>query len=359
MRPRRPHRQHTIVPNPNSAFNKAKAARKAKAAAKAQVPFDTRTKKQKLGKGQVAPIGSSSGNGSNRNGGKAMQFCEKLDQVLLVGEGDLSFTKALLKPPFAHPSGRITATVYDSKEDLLAKYPDTVEENIKFIEESTGAEAESDAEDKDSESDDFSDFSDFENDGEESQDKSGGFKDEKEPAKILYNVDATALSKTKYLRKRKFDCCVFNFPHTGSGITDQDRNIRQNQELLVGFFKSVTPLLTPTGVVVVTLFEGLPYSLWNLKDIAKALDFELVRSGRFVWEAYEGYTHRRTSGMGDTTKKFDQREARMYIFKIRDKNGPSKKQQQLASRNKKLERLKGKKRKRSGPESSDDSSDSD
>lgn len=228
MKPRRPHRQRSIAPNPHSEFNKAKAARKAKAASKAYIAAPQRAKKQKLGKGQVAPISSNTASGTH---GKAMQFCEASDEILLVGEGDLSFTKALVMPPRLLSPGKITSTVYDSREELLSKYPDTADANVKFLEEFSGNKStEKKSDDEDGYDDNLSDFSDFDND----DTKLGTQTDEK--IKLLFNVDATALEKTKHLRKRKFGCIVFNFPHTGSGITDQDRNIRQNQGIFFSFF---------------------------------------------------------------------------------------------------------------------------
>ncbi|GAA5875135.1 hypothetical protein JCM3774_001649 [Rhodotorula dairenensis] len=40
-----------------------------------------------------------------------------------------------------------------------------------------------------------------------------------------------------------FDKIVFNFPHVGQGITDQARNVRANQTLLLDFYRSAAPLL--------------------------------------------------------------------------------------------------------------------
>ncbi|KAJ2840618.1 hypothetical protein J3B02_006199, partial [Coemansia erecta] len=61
---------------------------------------------------------------------------------------------------------------------------------------------------------------------------------------VLFDVDATmALGKVSGLRGRMFSHIVFNFPHAGAGIKDQDRNIISNQRLLMGFFASAIPLL--------------------------------------------------------------------------------------------------------------------
>ncbi|KAK9326335.1 hypothetical protein V1517DRAFT_267580 [Lipomyces orientalis] len=286
-----------------------------------------KSKKIRNERGRPLPItatntGKRGAGGSSSYSNKLLKFYDDSNDILLVGEGDFSFTKALLLPPHSCAPDRITTTVFDSRDDLREKYPDTAETNIKFLEEYTVSEkAVKHNNDKSESEEDYEHYyphSDEEQEHYNADAATDGHSDVPEKVKILYKVDATALTKTKHLRKRKFDCCVFNFPHTGSGIKDQDRNILKNQELLAGFFKSVISVLKPRGTVVVTIFDGPPYSLWNLKDLAKASGFETVRSGKFVWDHYEDYKHRKTSGMGETTKKSQERDARTYIFRLLD-----------------------------------------
>ena len=145
----------------------------------------------------------------------------------------------------------------------------------------------------------------------------------------------------------------FNFPHVGGLSTDVNRQVRANQELLVAFFKACAPLLswpeeescdegsdddededesaegedsfataprTQPGQILVTLFEGEPYTLWNIKDLARHAGLRVVTSFRFPWASYEGYSHART--LGDVEGKHggrggwrgEDREARMYVF---------------------------------------------
>ncbi|WWC91895.1 uncharacterized protein L201_006844 [Kwoniella dendrophila CBS 6074] len=134
----------------------------------------------------------------------------KDDSILLIGEGNFSFTLSLLYSPFNLNGSQILSTVYDFEEITYKKYPDSKE----IIQEL----------------------------------KSKG-------VKIEFGVDATNLEKTskliapkkgkgKHKEKRRWSKVVFNFPHVGAGITDQDRNILTNQHMLLGFFKSVEPYLT-------------------------------------------------------------------------------------------------------------------
>lgn len=53
---------------------------------------------------------------------------------------------------------------------------------------------------------------------------------------------------------------------------------------------------TPTPKILITLFEGPPYTLWNIKDLARSVGLECKRSWRFEWALFPGYAHARTVG---------------------------------------------------------------
>jgi 25S rRNA (uracil2634-N3)-methyltransferase len=63
---------------------------------------------------------------------------------------------------------------------------------------------------------------------------------------------------------------MINFPHVGGILKDVDRQVPANQALLSAFFQSSILLLkSPYGTVLVTLFEFEPYTLWNVRDLAR------------------------------------------------------------------------------------------
>ncbi|KAG8921805.1 hypothetical protein FRC00_008214 [Tulasnella sp. 408] len=277
------------------------------------------------------------------------------DRILLVGEGNFSFTLSLVKT-HKIPSYNILATTLDSEADCYAKYPNDASEIVSDL-------------------------------------RSLG-------VRVVFGVDATRLEKSKEVMQAKggWNKVVFNFPHAvddatlGAGITDQDRNILTNQRLLLGFLRSVAPILskgvlpkellpkkpradsddegedtvpsssiaakadadvlidsdeeelsdedeftgvphasdsdddTPInpfqfppparqGIILVTLRDSVPYTLWDLPRLAKRPphavkglerqggeqpEYTLVRSYRFWPEAYPGYEHRRTRGGAGT-----------------------------------------------------------
>jgi 25S rRNA (uracil2634-N3)-methyltransferase len=184
-----------------------------------------------------------------------------------------------------------------------------------------------------------------------------------------------------------WDIISFNFPHIGGKSTDVNRQVRANQELLVAFFKACVPLLSTSipkpndgeyevdygtdsddssryhtdseeeddedelasdndadkvqkeefrtvprqsGQIVVTIFEGEPYTLWNIKDLARHAGLAVVTSFRFPWKSYPGYAHARTLGIVENRHsgktgggwKGEDRDARTYVFEVKqEKNG--------------------------------------
>ncbi|EEQ90194.1 25S rRNA (uracil2634-N3)-methyltransferase [Blastomyces dermatitidis ER-3] len=176
-----------------------------------------------------------------------------------------------------------------------------------------------------------------------------------------------------------WDIICFNFPHVGGLSTDVNRQVRANQELLVSFFKACIPLLsepvvlpttsqdgddgdgdecddddddwpdshsepstgsdiekeekqhprTTPGQILVSLFEGEPYTLWNIRDLARHAGLRVVTSFRFPWASYPGYSHARTigeiekrnGGPGRGGWRGEDREARMYVFEKRGAEG--------------------------------------
>lgn len=107
----------------------------------------------------------------------------------------------------------------------------------------------------------------------------------------------------------------------GVANTDPTRS-----ELLVAFFRAALPLLAPNGTIIVTLFEGEPYTLWNIRDLARHVGLKVGRSFKFSAEAYPGYRHARTLGNieGDGGWKGEDRPARTYVFEEAEEGGRAK-----------------------------------
>jgi hypothetical protein len=127
-------------------------------------------------------------------------------RVLLVGEGDFSFTLALLRAT-GDVAMSTTATSYDAREDVVRRYRG--EANLTTL------------------SRDYGDH-----------------------VRVLHGVDATDLT-TAIGSSEKFDRVVFNFPHI-AGKAKMDRN----RALLGGYLKSARDVLSERGVIEVALAPG-------------------------------------------------------------------------------------------------------
>ena len=99
-----------------------------------------------------------------------------------------------------------------------------------------------------------------------------------------------------------------------------NRQVRANQSLLVGFFTAALPLLAPRGTIIVTIFEGEPYDLWNVRDLGRHAGLTVQRSFRFQAGAYPGYKHARTLGNleGGRGWRGEDRSARTYIIEAKE-----------------------------------------
>ncbi|CAG8684374.1 16682_t:CDS:2, partial [Acaulospora colombiana] len=188
------------------------------------------------------------------------------DTILLIGEGNFSFAHVLAESVL-RTGHLIIATALDSEEVVNKKYEDAREHISAFI-------------------------------------KCSG--------KVLYEVDGTRLNKCKELKNKRFDKIVFNFPHAGIGIKDQDRNILANQKLIKSFLSSATPLLASQtlyselndGEIHITIKTGLPYDNWNIKKVIKSTGVLAVKETLpFNPSQYPGYEHRRTLGFKDGVSK--------------------------------------------------------
>ena len=283
------------------------------------------------------------------------------DDVLLVGEGDFSFALSLLRN---YRPTALVATCYDTEDEVVQKHPkvkQTIEQLVRGSSKpgQSGTESgqlngttEDQEEWKGFSPTSSTQFSTSSSDEDGDDDKGDSL------CRVLYGIDATKLFTAHRKKLRPlgpFSKIVFNFPHVGGLSTDVNRQVRANQQLLVGFFHAAKPLLaspqypvktaqadhdysatvdedagTCTGQILVTIFEGAPYTLWNIRDLARHCGLHVAESFKFPWHAYPGYQHART--IGDITSGKDraaegkrkgawrgeERDARCYVLQSKE-----------------------------------------
>jgi len=261
--------------------------------------------------------------------GLALRMYRPELRTLLVGEGNFSFTRALIRKWEAtrveEEGGapvdsvedlvgfRVVATCLDSKVELLEKYPDVAD----IVREIKG-----------------------------------------HGATVHTGIDATKLLSSKRIVKSLTELCedpndgysdddderraeredigfdriIFNFPHIGCGISDTKENNRVHREMITAFFKSAHSVLADQGQVHVTVKVGEPYESWRVPALAIETGLLKVHSAvPFDPTIHDGYVHRRTVGAparplpANVDVDSDKTASRTLIFVKAD--APSRKQQ--------------------------------
>lgn len=217
---------------------------------------------------------------------------QRHEKILLVGEGNFSFTLALAK--------RLSSEICKENESNEEFFDD---EELLLMEEAdrdatpTAPRLSLTATTLDSQDITFTKYPDASSICNELQTN--------HDIQPYFNIDATRLATYPRIRSRApFDRILFQFPHVGLGIQDQDRNIRANQQLILDFFQSAKDWLHPTrGQIHVTLKEGMPYTAWNIRALAKGVGLKCVASWSFQPDWFPGYAHRRTLGYQEGLSK--------------------------------------------------------
>ncbi|KAL5077290.1 hypothetical protein RYX36_016274, partial [Vicia faba] len=172
-------------------------------------------------------------------------------EILLVGEGDFSFSLCLAKA-FAS-ANNIVASSLDTHDDVIKKYKHA-KSNIDEL--------------------------------------------KKLGACILHGVDATKMKSHSHLNRRSFDRVIFNFPHAGFHGKREDNLslIKMHQHLVCGFFKNTSSMIWANGEIHVNHKTTPPYTNWNIEKLAEESFLKLMECSHFKKEDYPGYYNKRGDG---------------------------------------------------------------
>ncbi|XP_020108395.1 heavy metal-associated isoprenylated plant protein 41-like [Ananas comosus] len=171
-------------------------------------------------------------------------------QILLVGEGDFSFSLSLATS-FGSASN-IVATSLDSHDDLVKKYS-KAQSNLNSLRE--------------------------------------------RGATVLHGVDATTMKLHTDLKMWKFHRIVFNFPHAGfKGKEDDPQVIDLHRSLVMGFLSDASDMLRPYGEVHISHKTAGPFKRWNPEELASKASLLLVECSDFRIGDYPGYNNKRGDG---------------------------------------------------------------
>ncbi|XP_044945744.1 uncharacterized protein LOC123394923 [Hordeum vulgare subsp. vulgare] len=192
------------------------------------------------------------GNGKeDKEGIKWLKHYSTAQSILMVGDGDFSFSLALAT---TFGSGwNLVATSLDSYEALTSKYG-KAESNVREL--------------------------------------------KRLGATVLHGVDAKKMMLHSYLETRRFDRIVFNFPHAGfNGRENWLRVIKAHKQLVHGFLANARQLLRPYGEIHLSHKTGLPYDAWDIEQLAYKSCLIMVRKVDFSKEDYPGYNQKKGDGV--------------------------------------------------------------
>ena len=200
--------------------------------------------------------------------------------ILTVGSGDGSQPAVLVREGHR----LVTATFFDSRDTVLAKYS------------GTGAAAHLELLERDAQ-------------------------------EVHYGVDATALgSGPGPLGQEctsRFDVILFYFPHTGVTPGESGAAVASNRELVRRFLEATPRLLAPGGEVQLAVKSGQPYAKWDVKSLFQAVEksheLRLLRSFPVNKAQFPGYVHRLTVGSHGHLKEIkNDGGALVYVLSLED-----------------------------------------
>ncbi|KAL1370001.1 hypothetical protein HN51_000331 [Arachis hypogaea] len=168
-------------------------------------------------------------------------------QILLVGDGDFSFSLSLARS-FGSASN-IVASSLDSYDDVTKNYK---------------------------------------------QAKSNLDELQKLGACLYHGVDATKMKYLLEFKMRRFDRIIFNFPHAGfHGKEDNLTVIQKHKDLVLGFFKNASCMLSANGEIHVNHKTSPPFSNWEIEKLGEQSLLTLIELADFRKEDYPGYNNKR------------------------------------------------------------------
>ncbi|KAL0922658.1 hypothetical protein M5K25_006660 [Dendrobium thyrsiflorum] len=218
--------------------------------------------------------GKTTGENAEGTSEKYVKHCSSSQRILLVGEGDFSFSACLARD-FGSAKNMV-ATSYDDKEKLLEKHW-TARNHLDELNELG--------------------------------------------CTLLHGINVKDMHEDNFLKAMRFDRIIFNFPHAGHdpALCERDEElILRHKELLHSFFSSARCLLSENGEIHVSHRDDKPYKHWDIRSSAEERGLILKEMVKFQKNDYPDY-HNKRGGDIKSNKTFPLGN-KSFIFKFSLKN---------------------------------------
>ncbi|KAL3643256.1 hypothetical protein CASFOL_014071 [Castilleja foliolosa] len=199
---------------------------------------------------------------------RRIKYYSNRHRILLVGEGDFSFSTCLARAFGWAPN--MVATSLNSEEFLVKNYenalPNLVELGIR-------------------------------------------------KCKVIHGIDATVMASHEFLGSGiKFDRIIFNFPFAGffSNLSS-DATLRRHRRLVSLFLKNAKEMVSENGEIHISHKTNGVHAEWKLESIASSHGLMLKEAVDFKLHHYPGYNTKRGFGGDDNFNCYPSKTYKFYI----------------------------------------------
>ncbi|KAJ4952130.1 hypothetical protein NE237_028962 [Protea cynaroides] len=107
---------------------------------------------------------------------------------------------------------------------------------------------------------------------------------------VLHGVDATTMSGHVFLKGMKFDRIIYNFPYAGWFKQEsRESQMSRHQKLVTLFFKNAKKMLSEKGEIHISHKSEGFHQEWDIVYLASLCGLNLMKAERFNLKDYPGY----------------------------------------------------------------------
>ncbi|KAK9154679.1 hypothetical protein Sjap_002159 [Stephania japonica] len=134
--------------------------------------------------------------------------------------------------------------------------------------------------------------------------------------KVIHEVNATEMAGYKNLNVVKYDRIVFNFPHAGFSYKEYSvtYQVRKHQNLVSLFMANAAEMIEETGEIHISHKCNKFFEQWGLQKLAEENGLVMMEEVKFNLSDYPGYNTKYGYG-GD--KNFNCNPSKTYKFRLK------------------------------------------